>query len=187
MCKSRLSNRLNSCTVASRSACWNNILIVVDRFGLFERVDNSAMGVSQEELTYISGVKRHGYEVRSGRTRVLLFPEVRKSEGTGQASSIQIKGHDVSIVQSDKRPVKHGIRHQRNDLASDDQSGGALAGVEVPYSQLVLRVDGNKAVGGELYDLEGCASGRLEDLVYTSLTEDVDFTGAKLAFTSSDS
>ncbi|KAI6761944.1 hypothetical protein HG531_002497 [Fusarium graminearum] len=55
---------------------------------------------------------------------------------------------------ADKGPIKHGISDQGDDLASDDHGGDALAGIDVPYSQLVFRVDSDKAVGRELHDLE---------------------------------
>lgn len=71
-------------------------------------------------------------------------------------------------------------------MAGADDTGDSLGGIEIPYSQLVLGIEGNQSVGGEVEGAEGCAPWRLDGLLDSVLAEDEDFTGAKLGFVRSD-
>ena len=69
-----------------------------------------------------------------------------------------------------------------NHLSSD-----SVCLIEVPYSQLILGVKRDKSVCAEGKFAEGCRTGRLDDLLDSSLAKDVDFARSKFAFTSPNS
>lgn len=90
--------------------CWSILL---------ERVDDSAVRVSYEQLANIAWVQLQREQLDELCLWILGLPEVWDPEGS-HPPAVQVKGRDISVCVAEEGPVEHGVGHQGGDAGTAD-------------------------------------------------------------------
>jgi hypothetical protein len=187
MSQARVARCVHADTVSSRRPSRYNIFKELLWLILLKRINDCAVAVSDQELASISRMHRHGDQSDSALDWIFLFPKVGESERPSEAVSIKVIRYDVSILHSNKGPVKHRICHHRGHSSANDLCRYSIPRIEIPKAELIVRIEANEPVCAELDRLEGGSSRRIKGLLHALLAKDVDPPGAELALGCSDS
>lgn len=144
------------------------------------------MAVSDQELTSVSRMHRQGDQGDSVLRWIFVPPKVGEPELPSEAMPIEVVRQDVSILHSNKCPVKHWVRHHGGHSPADDLRRYTLSRIEIPKAELIVPVEADEAICAELHGLEGGSSRRIKRLLNALLAENIDFARAELALGRSD-
>lgn len=135
-----LARHVDAGASASGSAGWEHVLEELGGDVLFEGIDDGAGVVGDQELADVGGVQGHADEGDGPGGRIMLAPKVGQAEGVGNPFPVEVVGQDLAAGQAQEGPVEQRVGDEGDDAAGDDLAADALAGVEVPYGQVVLDI-----------------------------------------------